>query len=105
MRLYGNTQASTPPSSWYLSPEVFELEKLAIFHRNWLVSLSPVSGTRQRHVHALEGMQVEQYSFCYPVSSACCWPHSSTLMSWTCADGGACQPGIQIRRLLHRHHC
>lgn len=36
-------QASTPPSSWYLSPEVFELEKLAIFHRNWLVSLSPIS--------------------------------------------------------------
>ncbi len=32
-------QASTPPSSWYLSPEVAELEKLAIFHRNWLVSL------------------------------------------------------------------
>ena len=30
-------QASTPPSSWYLSPEVAELEKLAIFHRNWLV--------------------------------------------------------------------
>ena len=62
MRLYGNAQASTPPSSWYLSPEVFELEKLAIFHRNWLVSLPPVSGTMQRHVHALEGMQVEKYS-------------------------------------------
>jgi hypothetical protein len=30
-------QASTPPSSWYLSPEVAELEKLAIFNRNWLV--------------------------------------------------------------------
>ena len=33
-------QASTPPSSWYLSPDVAELEKLAIFHRNWLASLS-----------------------------------------------------------------
>ena len=44
-------QASTPPSSWYLSPEVFELEKLAIFHRNWLVSLTPVFNIMQRHVH------------------------------------------------------
>ena len=56
-------QASTPPSSWYLSPEVFELEKLAIFHRNWLVSLTPVSSIMQRHVHALRGMHVENYNF------------------------------------------
>ncbi|CAL8471392.1 g10934 [Coccomyxa elongata] len=27
--------ASTPPSSWYLSPQVAELEKVAIFHNNW----------------------------------------------------------------------
>jgi hypothetical protein len=32
-------QASTPPSSWYLSPQVADLEKIAIFHNNWLVSV------------------------------------------------------------------
>jgi len=26
----------TPPSSWYTSPEVFELEKDTVFSRNWL---------------------------------------------------------------------
>ena len=30
-------QASTPPSSWYMSPQVAELEKHAIFHNNWQV--------------------------------------------------------------------
>ncbi len=31
-------QANTPPSSWYLSPQVAELEKVAIFQNNWQVS-------------------------------------------------------------------
>ncbi len=38
-----NLQASTPPSSWYLSPQVAELEKVAIFHNNWQVGLHALS--------------------------------------------------------------
>ena len=44
-------QASTPPSSWYLSPEVAELEKLAIFHRNWLVRLTHSPSTHYSLAH------------------------------------------------------
>src|SRR5882672_2676988 len=28
--------ASTPPASWYLDPEIYELERRSVFRRNWL---------------------------------------------------------------------
>ncbi len=43
MLIYANLQANTPPSSWYLSPQVAELEKVAIFHNNWQVGLHALS--------------------------------------------------------------